>query len=136
MVSYITSMKEFRSQLKKMGENIADSMHAAMLLRNLPESWQLISQMICMIAHTPDDNEERLKAHEADLNALEVSNQAATAFSACARPFCPNSFAQLKHYSPQPNAQDPHSTAIIVANPAIWIYYTLHQRLTEKKPVI
>ena len=32
--------------------------------------------------------------------------------------------------------QDPHSTAIIVANPAIWIYYALRQCLTEKKPVI
>ena len=39
VVSYLTSMKEFRSQLKKMGENIADSTHAATLLRNLLESW-------------------------------------------------------------------------------------------------
>ena len=39
VVSYLTSVKEFRSQLKKMGENIADLTHVAMLLRNLPESW-------------------------------------------------------------------------------------------------
>ena len=103
VVSYITSMKEFRSQLKKMGEHIADSTHAATLLRNLPESWRPISQTIRMIAHTPDDIEERLEAHEADLNALEVSNQAATAFSARARPTRPNSFIQPRQHNPQPN---------------------------------
>ena len=109
VVSYLTSMKEFRSQLKKMGENIADSTHAATLLRNLPESWQLISQTIRMIAHTPDDIEERLEAHEADLNALEVSNQAATAFSAHTKPTYPNSLAQPKHFNhnPQPNSPRP-----------------------------
>ena len=37
-VSYITTMKETRSQLMKMGEIIGDSTHAATLLRNVPES--------------------------------------------------------------------------------------------------
>ena len=35
-----------------------------------------------MIANTPEDIEERLEAHEADLNAIEISSQAATAFAA------------------------------------------------------
>ena len=62
-----------------------------------------------MIAHTPDDIKERLEAHEANLNALEVFNQAATAFSARAKPMYPNSLAQLKHFNhnPQPNSLRP-----------------------------
>ena len=35
------------------------------------------------------------------------TNQAAIAFSTCARPLHPNSFTQPKHYSPQPNAPRP-----------------------------
>ena len=34
-----------------------------------------------MIANTPEDIEERLEAHEADLSAIEISLQAATAFA-------------------------------------------------------
>ena len=38
VISYIMTMKEFKSQLEKMGETIADSSHAAILLQNLPDS--------------------------------------------------------------------------------------------------
>ena len=61
-------MKKFKNQLEKMGETIADSSHAAILLRNLPDSWRSIAQMIRMITQVPDEIEEQLEAHEADLN--------------------------------------------------------------------
>jgi CHAD domain-containing protein len=60
--AYLTTMKEFRSQLGKMGETIADSTHAATILRNLPESWRSIAQTSRMITKDPDDIEERLEA--------------------------------------------------------------------------
>ena len=44
--SYITAMKEFKIQLEKMGKTIANSIHAATLLRNVPESWRPIAQTI------------------------------------------------------------------------------------------
>ena len=69
-----------------MGEVIVDSTHDATILRNVPESWRPIAQTIRMITCNPDDIEERLEAHEADLNAIEISSQAATAFAAQARP--------------------------------------------------
>ena len=78
--SYLTTMKEFRNQLRRMGELIAPSSYAATILRNLPESWRPIAQTIRMITHDPDEIEDRLEAHEADLSAIEVSTQAATAF--------------------------------------------------------
>ena len=80
--SYITIMREYRSLLAKMGEIIADSTHAATLLRNLPDSWRSIAQTIRMITVDPEEIGERLEAHKADLNAVEMSNQAATAFLA------------------------------------------------------
>jgi len=86
VASYLTTMRDFRNQLKKMGEVIADSTHAATVLRNIPESWRPISQTIRMITCIPDEIEERLEAHEADLNALEISSQAATTFVAQSRP--------------------------------------------------
>ena len=43
--SYITTMKE-KIQLEKMGKTIANSTHAATLLRNVPESWRPIAQTI------------------------------------------------------------------------------------------
>ena len=82
VTSYLTTMKEYRSQLERMGEHIAPSSHSATILRNLPDSWRMIAQMIRMIANTPEDIEERLEAHEADLSAIEISSQAATAFAA------------------------------------------------------
>ena len=82
VTSYLTTMKEYRSQLERMGETIAPSSHSATILHNLPDSWRLIAQTIRMIANTPEDIEERLEAHEADLNAIEISTQAATAFAA------------------------------------------------------
>ena len=85
VITYITTMKEFRNQLKRMGEMIPDSTHAATLLQNVPESWRPIAQTIRMIMRSPDDIEERLEAHEADLSALEVSVQARTAFTAQTR---------------------------------------------------
>ena len=86
VVTYITTMKDFKNQLERMGEKIADSTHTATLLRNVPESWRPISQTIRMITRKPDEIEERLKAHEADLNALEISVQAGTAFAAQTKP--------------------------------------------------
>ena len=87
VISYLTTMKEYRAQLDKMGEQIANSTHAATILRTLPESWKGISQTIRMITSDPDTIEERLEAHEADLNALEISTQAATTFIAQSRPY-------------------------------------------------
>ena len=63
--SYLTTMKEYRSQLERMGEIITPSSHSATILRNLPDSWRSIAQTIRMIANTPEDIEERLEAHEA-----------------------------------------------------------------------
>ena len=57
VMSYITTMKNYRNQLKKMGEIIADSTHAATLLRNVPESWRHISQTIHMITCIPKEIE-------------------------------------------------------------------------------
>ena len=68
-----------------MGEVIADSTHVATILRNLPESWNTIAQTIRMITSDLDDIEERLEAHEADLNTIELSTQAATVFIAQSR---------------------------------------------------
>ena len=56
VVTYLTIMREYRNQLKKMGEVIADSTHMATILRNIPKS--SISQMIRMITHIPDQFEE------------------------------------------------------------------------------
>ena len=64
----------------KMGEAIGDSTHAATLLRNVPESWRTATQMIWMVTNDPDIIEEKLEAHEADISAVEMSNQASTAF--------------------------------------------------------
>ena len=82
VTSYLTTMKEYRSQLKRMGKVIAPSSHSATILHTLPESWCSIAQMIRMIANTPEDIEERLEVHEADLSVIEISIQAATAFAA------------------------------------------------------
>src|SRR3979490_655949 len=86
VITYLTVMREYRTQLKKMGEIIADSTHAATILRNIPESWRSISQTIRMITHIPEEIEEKLEAHKADLTTLEMANQAATAFIAQSRP--------------------------------------------------
>ena len=48
-----------------------------------------------MITQIPDEIEESLKAHEADLSALEISGQAATTF-----------IAQTKPNRPLPNCQN------------------------------
>ena len=85
IITYITTMKEFKNQLKRMGEMIPDSTHVAMLLWNVPESWRPITQMIRMITCSLDEIEEHLEAHEADLSALEISIQAGTAFTAQTR---------------------------------------------------
>ena len=82
VITYLTPMREFRNQLKRVGEIIADSTHMATILRNIPESWRTVAQTIRMITQIPDKIEESLKAHKANLNALEISDQAATAFIA------------------------------------------------------
>ena len=90
-------MKEFKIQLKKMGETIANSMHAATLLRNMPESLRPIAQTIQIITNDPDNIEEILEAHKANLNAIKISSQAAMAFAARSNP--------IKH--PSSNIQTP-----------------------------
>ena len=86
VVSYLTVMKEFKTQLEKMGEMIATSTHTATTLHNLPKSWRPIAQTIRMITRDPDVIEEHLKAHKADLTALEMLDQAVTAFIAQPKP--------------------------------------------------
>ena len=85
VITYISTMKEFRNQLKRMGEMIPDSTHVATLLQNVLESWCLIAQMIRMTMCSLDEIKEHLEAHEADLSALEISIQAGTAFVAQTR---------------------------------------------------
>ena len=80
VITYLTTMREYRNQLKKMGETIADSTHAVTILRNVPESWRAVAQTIRMITRIPDEIEKSLEAHEADHNTLEISDQAATTF--------------------------------------------------------
>ena len=58
VIMYLTTMKEYRNQLEKMGETIASSTHATTILCNLPESWQPISQTIQMISRDPNIIEE------------------------------------------------------------------------------
>jgi hypothetical protein len=82
VVAYITVMKEYRYQLFRMGETITDSTHAATLLRNVPASWRSITQTIRMMTRNLDEIEEKMEAHEADSNAADVTEQAATAFIA------------------------------------------------------
>ena len=86
VITYLTTMREYKNQLKKMGEIIADSTHTATILRNVPESWRHVAQTIRMITRIPDEIEESLKAHEADLSALKISDQAATTFIAQTKP--------------------------------------------------
>ena len=86
VITYLTTMRVYRNQLKKMGEVIADSTHAAIILRNIPEAWRHITQTIRMIMRIPDEIEESLEAHEADLSALEISAQAVTAFITQTKP--------------------------------------------------
>src|SRR3979490_68738 len=102
VITYLTVMREYRTQLKKMGEIIADSTHAATILRNIPESWRSISQMIRMITHIPEEIEEKLEAHEADLTALEMANQAANAFIPQSRPIPRPVFYQPPISTPSP----------------------------------
>ena len=79
-------MKEFKTQLKKIGETIATSTHAATILHNIPKSWRPIAQTIRIITHDPDVIEECLEAHKADLTALEILDQAVTGFVAQSKP--------------------------------------------------
>ena len=82
VITYLTTMREYKNQLKRMGEIIADSTHAATILRNVPKSWRHVTQTIRMITRIPDKIEESLEAHKADISALEISDQAATTFIA------------------------------------------------------
>ena len=86
VITYLTIMREYKNQLKKMREIIADSTHTATILRNVPESWRHVTQTIRMIMRIPDKIEESLKAHKADLSALEISDQATTTFIAQTKP--------------------------------------------------
>ena len=42
VASSLTTMKEYRSQLERMGEFIAPSSHSVTILCNLPDSWRTI----------------------------------------------------------------------------------------------
>ena len=120
VITYITVMKEFRNQLKRMGENVPDSTHAATLLRNVPESWRPIAQTIRMITRKPDEIEERLEAHESDLNALEISVQAGTAFAAQTRPTLPTQpriLSQNQHTPQYDNNNRNYASRPIQNNP-------------------
>ena len=48
---------------------------------NLPESWAIAADMICIITDDPKVIEKRLEACEASLGAIEMSSQPSTAFS-------------------------------------------------------
>ena len=74
VIMYLTTMREYKNQLKRMGEIVADSTHAATILRNVPKSWRHIAQTIRMVTRIPDKIEESLKAHEADISTLEISD--------------------------------------------------------------
>ena len=80
VITYLITMREYKNQLKRMGEIIADSTHAVTILRNVPESWIHVAQTIRMITRIPDKIEESFEAHEADISTLEISDQATTAF--------------------------------------------------------
>ena len=129
VVSYLTSMKEFRSQLKKMGENTADSTHAAMLPRNLPESWRPISQTIRMIAHTPDDIEERLEAHELISMLLKCVTRPPWLSPHVQNHCIPTLWHNQNTLTTTPNLtpQDPDSIVITVANLDIQLRNAMHQ---------
>ena len=58
IVTYLPTMRDYKNQLEKMGETIADSTYAATILRNIPESWQPIAQTIRMITQNPETIEE------------------------------------------------------------------------------
>ena len=82
VVDYLTTMKGYRTHLQLMGETISSSSHAVIVLRNLPESWRGIAK-IRMVTRDLDEIEEKLEAHEADLEAVTVDIPTlATAFVA------------------------------------------------------
>jgi gag-polypeptide of LTR copia-type len=84
--SYLTTMKEFRNQLAKMGEVIPDSTHASIILRNVPESWISMAQTIRMVYEDLNQIETKLEAYEAHLDLFDTSTQVmgqpSTAFTA------------------------------------------------------
>lgn len=92
VTAYINTMKEYRSQLSKMGESIAPSTYASTLLRNLPESWRSIAQTIKMVTQDPADIKGRLIADEADLKASDFISQP-----------LPIAFAAQSHIPSNPN---------------------------------
>ena len=98
VTTYLTTMKEYRGRLAK--EVIPDSSHAATILHNVPESWRSIAQTIRMITRDINTIEERLEAHESDLNAVEISTQAATVFVAQSKRSQPA--IQQKQQQPRP----------------------------------
>ena len=109
VVTYLTTMRELRNQLKRMGEIIPDSTHMVTILRNIPKSWRTIAQTIRMITQIPDEIEESLKAHETDLNALEISDQAATTFIAQTKPTPPTQNRPTTHNNKAPPTNSPRT---------------------------
>ena len=61
VITYLTTMREYKNQMKRMGDIIADSTHAATILRNVPKSWRHVAQTIRMITRIPDKIEESLE---------------------------------------------------------------------------
>ena len=105
VIMYITIMKEFKNPLKRMGKIIPDSTYAATLLRNIPESWHPIAQTIWMITHNLDEIEECFDVHESNLNALEISIQAGTAFAVQTCAICPSQprILSWNQHAPRPD---------------------------------
>ena len=85
VTTYITAMQDYRDQLENMGASVDSSYHAAILLRNLPDSWRSVTQAIKIFTNDVDVIEESLEAHEADVGSIDYSHQAATAFVARSR---------------------------------------------------
>ena len=111
ITTYITVMQDFRDQLENMGASIEPSYHAAILLRNLPESWRSVTQAIKILTHDIDVIEESLEAHEADIRSIDYSHQAATAF--VARPRDPSHTMQFRTQArTNNNNQMPHNPSI------------------------
>ena len=119
VITYLTTMREYKNQLKRMGEIIADSTHAATILRNIPESWRHVAQTIRMITRIPDKIEESLKAHEADISALEISDQAelhsSRQYTTAIKPTIRATHATTRPHQRSP--PEPHSHAITVEKP-------------------
>ena len=63
VTTYITTMQDYRDQLENMGASLDPSYHAAILLRNLPDSRSSVTQAIKILTCDMDMIEESLEAN-------------------------------------------------------------------------